>query len=127
MYDLHKSSPMQHYVDHAQKGELAYQVGPDGHALSYPRVLEPGKGSDHLEWRISKGLGTVYSRTVIHNRDKPPHNVVLVDLDEGFRIMSRVDGAAPEDVTIGMRVKMRMISEPGNEFPFPVFDPLDPK
>jgi len=32
----------------------------------------------------------------------------LIDLDEGFRMMSRVEEMPPEKVSIGMRVKMKM-------------------
>ena len=38
--------------------------------------------------------------------------VVLVDLDEGFRMMSRVDGVAPELVRIGLRVRVAFDGEP---------------
>ena len=37
-----------------------------GRAVFYPRVLCPFTGSDKLEWRVSKGLGTVYATTVVH-------------------------------------------------------------
>ena len=62
--------------------------------------------------------------TVVHARDAR-HNVVLVDLDEGFRMLSRVDGIAPEAVHIGMRVKARVLpgANPG-EAPYPVFEPV---
>ena len=75
-----------------------------------------------MEFRDSAGLGTVYARTVIHQRDADPYNVVLVDLDEGFRIMSSVDDLANEDVKIGMRVALKTI-HPGADgaFPRPVF------
>ena len=74
----------------------------------YPRVLCPFCGSEALSWQPSgaKG-GTVYSTTVVNRREKDggPYNVVLVDLDEGVRMMSRVEGMAPEAVRIGQRVK----------------------
>ena len=37
-----------------------------GKAVFYPRVLCPVTGSGKLEWRGRKGLGTVYSTTVVH-------------------------------------------------------------
>jgi uncharacterized OB-fold protein len=51
--------------------------------------------------------GTVHATTVVYTKDKPPHNVALIDLDEGFRLMSRRD-IDPMQVKIGMRVKVRM-------------------
>ena len=62
-----RQSPLNTYVAHLEKGELAYQFSPEaGRAVFYPRVLCPFTGSDKLEWRVSKGLGTVYSTTVVH-------------------------------------------------------------
>lgn len=90
--------------------------------LFYPRVLEPQTGSTDLEWVQACGLGTVYSATVI--RPKPPalpYNVSLVDLDEGPRMMTRIEGMPAEQVTIGLRVKARIVEEV-DQF-FVVFDP----
>ena len=92
MQSLLKESPLGVYVEHCKKGELAYQVCTDDNtAVFYPRAVAPKTGSHNLEWRVSKGLGTVYSTTVVHAaKDQPPHNVALIDIDEGFRMMSRV-------------------------------------
>ncbi len=53
----------------------------------------------------SAGRGTVYATTVVHRAGEQPYNVCLVELDEGVRIMSRVEGVAPADVAIGLRVQ----------------------
>ena len=45
-----------------------------------------------------------------------------LDVAEGPRLMSRVDGIAPEAVTIGMPVKARVINE--SEQPLVVFEPV---
>ncbi|MBI5106856.1 MAG: OB-fold domain-containing protein [Solirubrobacterales bacterium] len=92
-------SPADVFAEHARRGELAYQVDDEGRPVFRPRVgLEA--------WRVSAGLGTVYATTVARPRDGEPYNVALVDLDEGFRMMSRVRGIAPEEVAIGMRVRL---------------------
>src|SRR5262245_24887564 len=124
MDDLKQQSPLGTYLEYCKNGELAYQVcTDDGSPVFYPRVVAPKTGSPNLEWRVSKGLGTVYATTVVYNRDQPPHNVVLVDVDEGFRMMSRVEDIDPMEVKIGMRVKVRI--HPGDEKqpPYPVFTP----
>lgn len=78
----------------------------------YPRLVEPLTGADDLEWVEASGKGTVYSVTVVRPRPPAiPYNVVLVDLDEGPRIMSRVDRVAAEEVWIGMSVEARIIEE----------------
>jgi uncharacterized OB-fold protein len=82
------------------------------HSVFYPRMLCPYCGSDHLEWFSPSGLGTVYSSTVVRRRpeDGGNYNIALVDLKEGSRLMSRVEGIPPESVAIGMPVKARIIS-----------------
>jgi uncharacterized OB-fold protein len=51
--------------------------------------------------------GVVYATTVVHRPDEEPYNVCLVDLDEGARVMGRVEGLTPAEVTIGLRVQAR--------------------
>jgi hypothetical protein len=119
-------SPLAIYQQYLDRGELAYQWSPEAkRAVFYPRVICPYSGSDRLEWRVSAGLGTVYATTVTHPRDGAPYNVALIDVDEGFRLMSRVEDIAPEAVQIGMRVKFR-IHRPGDDDPaYPVFIPVE--
>ena len=119
-------SPLAVYQTHLEKGELAYQWSPAANrAVFYPRVICPFSGSDPLEWRVSAGLGTVYATTVTHPREGAPYNVALIDCDEGFRVMSRVEDIAPKAVQIGMRVKFRIHRPGGGEAPYPVFVPLE--
>jgi len=77
-----------------------------------PRLIEPRSGDGDWEWVEASGLGTVYSVTVINQKPPAePYNVVLVDLDEGPRMMSRVDGMPAEAVTIGLRVRARIAAD----------------
>jgi len=120
-----QDSPLNTYLDHLARDELAYQFSPDaGRAVFFPRVLCPFTGSDRLEWRISMGLGTVYATTVVHPAEGSPFNVALIDCDEGFRLMSRVEDVAPEQVRIGQRVRFRVHRPGGEEPPYPVFVPV---
>lgn len=126
MDDLKTQSPFGMYLEHCRKGELAYQVcTEDGTPVFYPRVVAPKSASSDLKWCVSKGLGTVYATTVVFAKDQPPRNVALVDVDEGFRMMSRVEDIDPMRVRIGMRVKVRF--HPGDEKqpPYPVFVPAE--
>lgn len=93
-----------------------------GRCMYYPRVAEPGSGATDLEWVEAAGHGTVYSTTAV--QQKPPkaaYNVALIDLAEGPRMMSRVEGVPAGEVEIGMKVKARIIRE--NDRPLVVFDP----
>jgi hypothetical protein len=92
-------SPADVYTEHCRRRELAYQVDAAGRPVFRPRV-------GHDEWRVSAGLGAVYATTVVRPRGGEAYNLVLVDLDEGFRMMSRVVGVAPEDVRVGQRVRV---------------------
>jgi uncharacterized OB-fold protein len=120
------ASPLEQYRAHLSRGELAYQVDDQGRALFYPRVTAPAGYSGELRWVTSQGLGTVYAVTVIAAKGEAAYNVVLVDMDEGFRLMSRVESIPAEQVRIGMRVKVRVQpAKEGDEGPCPVFDPVE--
>jgi uncharacterized protein len=111
-------SPLAIYQSHLDKGELAYQWSPAaGRAVFYPRLVCPYSGSTALEWRVATGLGTVYATTVTHPAQGDPYNVALIDCDEGFRLMSRVEDIDPMMVAIGMRVRFRVHKPGGDERP----------
>lgn len=119
-------SPLATYLGHLERGELAYQFSPQANrAVFFPRVMCPFTGSDRLEWRVSAGLGTVHATTVVHPNEGVPYNVALIDCDEGFRMMSRVEDVAAEAVRIGMRVRFRVHRPGGDEPPCPVFVPVE--
>lgn len=119
-------SPLTTYLAHLQRGELAYQFSPSmGGAVFYPRVIAPKTGKADLEWRVSNGLGTVHATTVVHPPQGEPYNVALIDVDEGFRLMSRVEDIPPTQVRIGLRVKFRVHKSEGDEPPYPVFTPAE--
>jgi len=118
-----QTSPLAAWREHLNAGHLAFQRDTaTGKAVFYPRVAAPGSGNTALAWEVSKGLGTVYATTAIAQRDKAAYNVALIDMDEGFRLMSRVESVAAVDVKIGQRVKVRIHQPGGDEAPYPVFD-----
>jgi uncharacterized OB-fold protein len=81
----------------------------------YPRVVCPHCGGASLAWVEPKGTGVVYSTTTV--RRKPDaggdYDVALIELDEGVRMMSRVEGLPPTEVKIGMRVRAKVIDNKG--------------
>lgn len=120
----HDCGPEKHYHHLLAEGIFALQHCNSCHkAIFYPRMVCPHCGGVELRWEQASGKGTVYSTTVV--RRKPEHggdyNVVLVDLDEGVRLMSRVQDMAPDQVSIGQRVSSLIITE--NEAPLLVFTP----
>ncbi|RIA37150.1 hypothetical protein DFR49_3027 [Hephaestia caeni] len=93
-----------------------------GAHVFYPRVAEPRTGATDLDWVEASGRGVVYSVTVQRNRPPAPDaSLALVDLAEGPRMLTRIDGIAPDEVTIGMAVRARIVDEGGG--PFVVFEP----
>ena len=114
-------APAVTYRRHLENGKLGYQRCADcSAAVFYPRVMCPVCGNGALEWRESAGRGTVYATTAVHSRNRDPRNVVLVDLDEGFRMMSRVEGVPAEEVEVGARVRFEARQGEGDE-PVAVF------
>lgn len=119
-------SPLETYRSHLRSGHLAYQYSPGaGRAVFFPRLVCPYTGSTQLEWRISRGQGRVYATTVVYPREGEPYNVALIELEEGFRMMSRVEGLDPRQVQIGMRVRVRFVQEPQESAPLPVFEVVE--
>lgn len=90
----------------------------------YPRVLCPHCGSQALEWQAPSGRGVVYSVTIVRKGGgDSDYTVVLVDLNEGPRLMSRVVGMPVELVRIGMAVRARI--DTVDEAPLLVFTALE--
>lgn len=119
--------PEQEYFAHLAQGRFMLQRSrASGEFFFYPRVAAPVTGARDLEWVEASGRGTVHAVTIM--RPKPPqapYNVVLVDLEEGPRMMSRVEGLAPEAVRIGMAVQARIATQ--DDKPLVVFDAMASK
>ncbi|MBO3276094.1 Zn-ribbon domain-containing OB-fold protein [Pseudomonas schmalbachii] len=100
------SGPEAQYQAFLDQGRFMLQRSVStGRYVFYPRVLIPGTGETDLEWVAAKGTGTIYAITVNRARNGS-HNVALIDLDEGVRMMSRIEGV--ETAPIGSRVKARI-------------------
>lgn len=119
-------SPLDIYNEYCRQGKLAYQFdNAAGKAFFYPRVVGPETGSIDLEWRESAGTGRVHATTTVFRKNQEPYNVALIDMDEGFRLMSRVEDIASDSVKIGMRVRVRMHPADKEDAPYPVFVPIE--
>jgi uncharacterized OB-fold protein len=136
MSDVKPSPPVtgetRPFWDACREGELRYQAcGACGAAQFYPRALCARCGGTDLAWRRSRGEGTVHAVTVVHRAPSEafkadvPYAVVLVDLDEGFRMMANVVDVAPERVAIGDRV--RVVFERRGDVALPQFAPAVPR
>jgi uncharacterized OB-fold protein len=105
----------QHQAALAEGRFLIQKCGDCGQHIYFPREVCPHCGSDAVQFVSPGGQGTVYAVTTV--RRKPAeggdYNVSLIDLDEGPRLMSRVDNVKPDAVKIGQRVKARVVVADG--------------
>lgn len=76
----------------------------------------------------SKGLGTIYSFTVIRYPEIPPFDypnaIVLAELDEGVRLAAQLEGVEPEMINIGERIRAH-IKEVQAGLSLPIFRLID--
>ena len=91
--------------------------------IFYPRTLCPYCGGNRLQWRRASGAGTVYSTTVVRQRPERggDYNVAIIELAEGARLLSRVEGIAAESVRIDMKVQV--VIRAGTDAQLVVFEP----
>jgi len=95
-----------------------------GQAVYFPRELCPHCGHGELALVPPRGTGTVYAVTTVRRKPEAggDYNVSLIDLDEGVRLMSRVEGLPSSEVRIGQRVAARVVQQGGQGLV--VFDPV---
>jgi uncharacterized OB-fold protein len=97
--------PATTYLSNLSEGRLTYQRCAECEAaVFYPRMLCPHCGGVDLAWEASRGHGTVYSVTTLPKREGDSTVVALVDLDEGYRMMSWLVGDGATRAAIGQRV-----------------------
>ena len=117
------NGPQAQYLAYLRDGRFLIQRSRStGRYTFYPRIAIPGTGETDLEWVEASGSGTVYAITVNRSRDGA-YNIALIDLDEGPRMMSRVEGV--ETVPIGTRVRARIVRS--DDEPAIVFDVAGPE
>ncbi|KQX35430.1 Zn-ribbon domain-containing OB-fold protein [Variovorax sp. Root434] len=89
---------------------LIQRCGDCSRHVYYPRESCPHCGGMALEWKAPSGLGTVHAVTTVRRKpaDGGDLDVSLIELDEGVRLMSRIENLAPAAVRIGQRVRARV-------------------
>lgn len=70
----------------------------------------------------AQGTGIVYATTTVRAREGA-YDVSIIELAEGPRMMSRVEGVAAENVSIGQKVTARI--DTGGDAPVVVFDAVE--
>ena len=85
-----------------------------GNAYFYPRDICPACFSRNTDWIQSSGRGTVHTFCIVHRaptpafRDMVPYVPVIIDLEEGARIISHLIDIEPnpEVIKCGMAVQV---------------------
>ena len=77
-----------------------------------PREMCAGCGSTEWEWARASGRGSVFTWTVVGRALHPafqedtPYAPVVVEMEEGVRLLSQVVDCPPEALAIGMPVEV---------------------
>ena len=115
----------QPYWDACQDDRLPVQRCSD--CGSYVFIPQPCCGecqSEKLEWVESSGRGTLYSFSTVYRPQQPvfetPYTVVVVELDEGYHMLSNLIGVEPEDVEIGTPLEV-FFEKKSDEITLPYF------
>jgi uncharacterized OB-fold protein len=101
-------------LDHGQF--MLQQCDACGAHVFFPREICPHCGGARLTWQTARGAGTVHAVTTVRRKPEAggDYNVSLIDLDEGVRLMSRVEGVAAAEVRIGLRVYAQVTQQNGH-------------
>jgi len=89
----------------------------------YPRPFCTECGGA-VEWLPSTGRGTVHTFTIVRQNRTPPfkelgaYPVAIVELDEGWRMMTNLVGATPDEVRVGMPVEVHFVAADDLKLPF---------
>lgn len=100
------------FWDGCREGKLMQQRDVADGKVHWPPKPLYWKGGRRLEWFEASGLGEVYTYVVAHPPFLPamehmlPHIMVVVQLDEGVRIVGYMKNCKPEEMSFGMRVKV---------------------
>lgn len=79
-----------------------------GRSFFTPQIACTHCLSEDWEWAASTGLGALYSFTTVSRAPMAgflvPYLLAVVDLDEGWSMLSRLVGVPPAEACVGMRV-----------------------
>ena len=95
----------------------------------YPRPVCDACFGMNAEWMDAPRQGAVHSWTITHHAFHPgfkadlPLTLVTVDLAEGVRMQAQARGITPEDLKLGLKVKVGFARVTEN-LTLPVFEPV---
>jgi len=115
------------YWEGCRHGELRYQrCDACGSANMRPAPSCARCGGRDMSWAVSQGRGRLYSWTVVWRPQHPsfrvPYAPAIVELDEGFYLVSAIVGCEPDDLRVDMPVEVEF-HPAGDEITLPYFGP----
>ena len=101
----------QPFWDACRENKLLYQrCQACGAALFNPAASCRRCLSPDLSWEESAGQGAVYSWTVVWRPQTPaftvPYAVIIIDMDEGYQMLSSLIDCDADVLRLGLRVKV---------------------
>jgi uncharacterized OB-fold protein len=115
------------FWDGCAAGQLLFQRCRGCRAAQFPpaEICRACTGTD-LAWERSAGLGTLYSWTVVHRPVTPaftvPYAPAIVDLAEGYQMMTNLIGLPPDAITPDLAVRVEF-HDAGGGLCLPYFRP----
>lgn len=124
----HPSSFTQPVWDGYKEHRLLYQFFPaSGRVQFHTGPIDRVSLSLDYELRESAGAGTVYSYTIVDRPQTPefatPYVAAIIDMDEGFQMISNLIGCEAADIHVGMRVQVEY-HKVSDTLTLPYFAPL---
>jgi uncharacterized OB-fold protein len=98
----------------ARDGELVRPVcGECGSSFFTPQIACPRCLSEDWIYEPSSGRGDVYSSTVVHRAPlpgfEPPYRIAIIDLEEGWSMLSNIVPAGEQPIPIGTPVEVAFV------------------
>jgi uncharacterized protein len=107
------SPDMAPFFEAARRHELAVQRCTGCGTLRFPaRAICSRCLGREAEWVPASGRGTVFSYAIMHQAVHPgfaaevPYAIVVIELEEGVRLLSNLMGCPAGDVRIGLPVEV---------------------
>ncbi len=101
------------FYDGCREGKLLYQQCKDcGEVVFFPKAMCSNCMGHNLDWKESKGKGTIHTFTVTYESAPPefaadcPYALAIINLDEGFSMMSNIVECDLEKITCDMPVEV---------------------
>ncbi len=101
------------FYGHCKRGELHFQRCSDcGTWRHVPRDMCAECGSCNWQWARSSGRGHVFTWTVVVRplhpafQDACPYAPVVIEMEEGVRILSEMTDCAPDELEIDLPVEV---------------------